>query len=73
MKPVSANGVKGHILDCFSGEYVFRVYNQDHTFTDYDLRHCDLSVTITDEDAFFYTDGLVQTLDHSPETLGVKE
>jgi hypothetical protein len=34
------------------------------------LHHSDLSVTITDEDAYFYNNSV---LDHSPSTLGIKE
>jgi len=46
------------------------VYDADHNFTDYDLRHCDLAVIIDDEDAFFYSDESGTRLDHSPATLG---
>lgn len=71
-KVKSANGVSGCLLYMHGlGTYVFRVYNNDGEFTDYDIRHCDLGVTIDDPDAYFYvtTDGKA-TLDHSPETLG---
>jgi hypothetical protein len=37
------------------------------------LLHCDLSVTITDKDATFYSDDEGNRLDHNPETLGIKE
>jgi hypothetical protein len=66
-----AHGVFGHILR-MDDKYYFRVYNYDKdTFIDYDLYHSDLFVQIKDLDAFFYstTSGL-NTLDHSPETLG---
>jgi hypothetical protein len=49
---------------------VFRVYDQDHNFVDYDLAHHDLSVTIHDADAFFYRDEYRDVLDHAPATLG---
>ena len=71
MKPVSANGVTGHLISV-EGRTMFRVYDQDHNFTDYDLHHADLEVTITDPDAFFYRDEFTDRLDHSPETLGIK-
>lgn len=71
MKPQSANGVTGHLLYIHCDNvYVFRVYNADHTFVDYDLLHCDLRVTINDEDAAFYSKGGKDWLDHSPTTLG---
>lgn len=73
MKPVSAKGVNGILIQMWDGGYVFRVYDADHNFVDYDLLHTDLSITITDEDAFFYRDEFQDTLDHSPETLEHKE
>ena len=71
MKPVPANGVSGHLISV-EGRTMFRVYDQDHNFTDYDLHHADLEVTITDPDAYFYRDEFTDRLDHSPETLGIK-
>jgi hypothetical protein len=50
---------------------MFRVYDRDHNFTDYDIHHADLEVTITDPDAFFYRDEFTDRLDHGPETLGL--
>lgn len=73
MKPVSANGVTGHILDNFDGTYSFRVYGKDHTYVDYAFNHCDLIVTIDDHDAFFYTKNGVSKLDHDPMTLGLND
>ena len=70
-----ANKVSGHLLRLMSqegGGYVFRVYNADHTFTDYDLYHYDLCVTINDEDAYFYSGDGIDRIDHAPETLGLK-
>ena len=72
MKPqTSANGVKGHILYIhIDNKYVFRVYDDQHNFVDYDILHSDLTVTIDDEDAFFYRDEYRDVLDHAPQTLG---
>jgi hypothetical protein len=69
MKPKSANGVNGVLIKTQSG-YMFRVYDDKHNFVDYDLQHSDLSVTITDKDAYFY---LNSVLDHAPRTLRQKE
>ena len=71
-KPQSANGITGCLLPI--GElWVFRVYDSNGSFTDYDIFHSDLSITINDEDAYFYErkDGR-QYLDHSPQTLGIR-
>ena len=70
MTAKSAKGLRGHIIDCFDGNYYFRVYDADHNFTDYLLRHCDLTVVIDDDDAFLYEDEFSATLDHAPATLG---
>ena len=67
----SAKGLRGHILDRFDGTYFFRVYDADHNFKDYDLRHVDLLVVIDDEDAYLYDDESGSRLDHSPATLGI--
>ena len=49
-----AKGTKGIILLTFNNQYVFRVYKEDHTFTDYGILHCDLDVTIDSDDAVLY-------------------
>lgn len=66
-----ANGTTGHLLKSMDGAYRFRVYDEDGMkFTDYDLHHYDLTVTICDEDSAFYITDETSVLDHSPETLG---
>lgn len=69
---ISALGVEGQLIWCGDGVYRFRVYADNFEFTDYDLLHSDLSVTITDPDATFYSNDRGNILDHSLETLGVK-
>lgn len=67
---VSANGITGQLIYAHGADkYQFRVYNNDGSFVDYDLYHCDLTVTINDKDAFFYRGNNIDRLDHSPETL----
>lgn len=66
-----AGGVSGHLIWCGDNVYRFRVYSATHEFVDYDLTHSDLCVTITDQDAAFYSDAQGNRLDHSPQTLGV--
>lgn len=69
----SAAGVRGVLCKSPDGDgYFFRVYAEDHTFVDYELRHDDLTVTIAeDELASFYRVGDKRILDHSPDVLGV--
>ena len=71
MKTKSAMGIRGHLLDTFDGNYVFRVYDENYNYKDYLLRHCDLTVIIDDADAalYEYPDGAC-FLDHAADTLG---
>jgi len=69
----SADGVRGHLLNLFNGEYVFRVYDAEHNYVDYDIHHSDLCVTITDPDAYFYRRNDQDVLDHAPTTLGLTD
>lgn len=68
-----ANGIRGFLLRGPYG-FFFRVYHIDGEFTDYDIRHDDLEVTITpDAMASFYRIGQDLVLDHSPEVLGLQK
>ena len=73
MNVKSAIGTTGFILSTIDG-YVFRVYEKGtEAFKDYELRHCDLEVTILCDDAVFYElDNGRNLLDYSPETLGIE-
>ncbi|MCE7983248.1 MAG: hypothetical protein DYG89_18905 [Caldilinea sp. CFX5] len=69
----SADGVEGILIRSLNHRYFFRVYHGNGDFTDYDLRHFDLAVTICDSDAAFYQVGDRHILDHAPATLGLEE
>jgi hypothetical protein len=71
---ISAKGQKGFLLDSFDGNYYFRIYSEDGNFKDYLVRHCDLEITLHDEDAtlYEYEDGTM-TLDHSMEVVGKQD
>ena len=70
----SADGAKGVLIRARDGTLMFRVYHGNEGFTDYAIRHDDLSVTI-DKDALatFYRVGEDYILDHSPQVLGLKK
>ena len=70
----NASGISGILCKSYGGSYFFRVYHQDKSFSDYDLVHDDLPITI-DQNALasFYTFGEDQVLDHSPQVLGLEE
>lgn len=70
----SAAGVKGVMIRTVNGATMFRVYDGRGCFTDYELRHDDLSVTIdADELAAFYKVGERDILDHDPQVLGLRK
>ncbi len=69
-----ASGVSGVLIRELGGEVIFRVYNSDKTFVDYDLLHDDLPVVILEKSlSSFYSFESKKVLDHSPEVLGLKE
>jgi hypothetical protein len=71
----SANGAEGILCrSAVDGRYFFRMYEEAGSFTDYELRHDDLAVTISlDALASFYQIGDEHILDHSPEVLGLNQ
>lgn len=71
---IPAAGVRGIILRSRDGRWTFRVYREPGDFTDYEIRHDELSVTIdADEQASLYRIGDDHILDHSPQVLGLKK
>jgi hypothetical protein len=71
----NAGGVRGFILrSAVDDSFFFRVYHENGEFTDYEIHHDDLEVTITpDALAAFYKVGNHLILDHSPEVLGLEK
>lgn len=65
----SAKGLKGVLCVSFDGIFL-RVDNDDNTYTDYDILHYDMNITIDDDDAHIYSDDDGYYIDYSPETLG---
>jgi hypothetical protein len=69
----SAAGVKGGLVRTVDSQILFRLYHDAERFTDYEIRHPDLSVTIDETElAAFYTGEKGNLLDHSPEVLGLE-
>ena len=60
-----AKGTKGHIIRV-GNTYMFRVYDANYDFIDYDILHYDLEVEILDTDASLYSSEYGQYLDHAP-------
>ena len=60
-----AKGTKGFIIRVLDS-YVFRVYNEDFTFVDYDILHYDLEVEILESDAMLYRSEFGDYIDYPP-------
>jgi hypothetical protein len=65
----SAQGTEGILIRVLD-DIMFRVYHENGEFTDYDIAHSDMAITITDPDAWFYENAVI---DHSPQTLGIEQ
>ena len=70
--PRPAHGTTGVLIPSFDdSKWQFRAYADDGSFTDYDILHSDMQVTINDPDAYFYVNDKGEPyVDHSPATLG---
>jgi hypothetical protein len=66
-----ANGVKGCLLRLMTNPetYVFRVYDDEYGFIDYDISHHDLDLVINDDTAAFCKINGKYYLDYIPEVL----
>ena len=74
----SAKGTKGILLASHgpNGDptFVFRVYHHGGSFTDYDILHHDMFITIEEDDAVFRNeDGENPYIDYSNQTLGYED
>jgi hypothetical protein len=68
-----ANGVEGVLCRSLGGRYFFRVATANGEFTDYQLLHDDLKITISsDQLASFYTRSDANFLDHGSSVLKLK-
>jgi hypothetical protein len=59
---VSANGQEGFLIKTIEDDFMFRSYNEDHTFVDYKILHADLLIKIIDSTAVF--DKINGTIDY---------
>lgn len=60
-----AKGVKGYIIRV-GASHMFRVYNEDFTFVDYDILHYDLEVEILEDDAVLCRSEYGNYIDYAP-------
>ena len=60
-----ATKTKGYIIRV-GDTHMFRVYDENYNFIDYDILHHDLEVEILDTDATLYSSEFGHYLDHAP-------
>ena len=72
MEPERIENLKGFLCTSFDGKYFFRTYNEDGTYSDYQLCHADLKIQILDTDAYVYNRNGELCIDYSPKTLGIE-
>lgn len=65
-----AIGVRGMLIQCLN-EVVFRVYDRDHNFVDYEITNHDCEVVIIDPDAALIRNEAGDFLDYTSESMAV--
>ncbi len=65
------DNLKGILCKSTDNSFFLRVYNDDKTFTDYNIYHSDMEIQILDSDAYIYEEEGEFYIDHSPQTLGI--
>jgi len=66
-----AIGVRGFLIRGMGDEMWFRVYNPDHSFTDYEITHHDCEVVIIDPSAAFIKGDAGEFLDYTTESMKI--
>lgn len=72
MKSKKADKLRGFLCRSADRQYFFRTYNEDGTFTDYNLFHPDLEIQILDSDAYIYKKNGEYCIDCGPQTPGLE-
>jgi len=67
-----AQGVRGFLIrSALNDQILFRVYDQDHNFVDYEITNYDCEVEIVDPDAALIRNDAGDFLDYSAESMGI--
>lgn len=64
--------LKGYLMRGYNGTVFFRTY-QDNDFTDYEIIHHDLEITIDDNSATIREINGKNYIDHDDATLGINK
>ncbi len=69
-----AQGVRGFLIrSALNDQILFRVYDQDHNFVDYEITNYDCEVEIVDPDAALIRNDAGDFLDYTAESMGVSK
>jgi hypothetical protein len=67
-----AQGVRGFLIrSALNDQILFRVYDQDHNFVDYEITNYDCEVEIVDSDAALIRNDAGDFLDYTAESMGI--
>lgn len=64
-----ALGVKGFLIRTLDNSSIFRVYDHEHNFVDYDITNHDCEIIIVDPDAALVHTSVGNFLDYTAESL----
>jgi hypothetical protein len=65
-----AQGVRGFLIrSALNDQILFRVYDQDHNFVDYEITNYDCEVEIVDPDAALIRNNAGDFLDYTAESM----
>jgi hypothetical protein len=65
-----AQGVRGFLIrSALNDQILFRVYDQDHNFVDYEITNYDCEVEIVDPDAALIRNDAGDFLDYTAESM----
>ena len=65
-----AIGTRGMLIQTM-GEVVFRVYDHEHNFVDYEITNHDCEIVIIDPDAALIRNEAGDFLDYTSESMGI--
>jgi hypothetical protein len=67
-----AQGVRGFLIrSALNDQILFRVYDQDHNFVDYEITNYDCEVEIVDPDAALIRNNAGDFLDYTAKSMGI--
>jgi hypothetical protein len=69
----AAIGERGFLIRTFDDRVLFRVYDHEHNFVDYEITNHDCEVVIIDPSAALIRNDAGDFLDYTAEALGIEK